>query len=650
MNFFRRILGSKIGGFIAVAFLAVIAGAFILSDINGSRNFHVFGPATGEVASVGGKTVTVNDLQTRAQLIFERLREDDANLTMDKFLADGGLRRVADEMIASKAVIAYGEKHGMRVSKALIDAEIASNPAFVDATGNFSETVFRQLLAQRRITEKDFREDITAQIIQQQILAPVGAGARAPGGMVPPYAAMLIEQRSGEMFGIPSAMFAPKTPPTEAELKAYYTANPGQFTVPEQRKLRYALVSLSRFEGAAAPTDVELAQAYKNRAAQYKARQTRDFSQLILATESAAKDAAAKVKAGQALTDVAKGLGLSASRLVEQDESKLTLATSAEVAKAASAAAKGTVLGPYRLPLGWTVLRVEDVHEIPGKTLDQAKAELAPEIHKIKMKQAFSAFLGDIDGKLGGGASFAEVAKASQLTIAETPFLLKDGRDLKNVAYKADPAVTAMLQQGFSMTADDDPQVVAIKPDEEAAIVQVGDIVPAGPPPFEEVKAAVQVAWGLSKGSEKAKQLATQLAAELSRGADADATLAKLGLAGAQRQPLAARRADINREGGKIPPPLATLFTITPGVARMLPLENNQGFLVVKLEKIIPEDPTKVPQLMTSTQAGLGNVLGSEYVRQLMAAIQQDMGVQRNEAAIASVEQALRQANGSAGQ
>jgi peptidyl-prolyl cis-trans isomerase D len=646
MNFFRRMLGSKIGGFIAAAFLGVIALAFVIGDMSGSGGLDVFGPSQGEVARVGDQTLTVSELQSRTQLVFERMREQRPELTMDQFLDEGGLRRVADELISAKALIAYGDKHGMQVSKALIDAQIASNSAFVDATGNFSETVFRQLLAQRGINEKEFREDIKAQLLQQQILSPIGAGARTPESMVPPYAAMLVEERSGELLAVPSAAFAPKTPPSDAQLQAYYRTNPGQFTVPEQRRLRYARIDLARFEAAAAPTDAELAAAYKSKAATYQARQSRDMSQLILTTEAAARDAAAKAKAGQSLADVARGLGLSETHIDGVDQSQLASQTSADIAKAAFAAPKGGVVGPVRSPLGWTVLRVEDVREIAGKTLEQAKAELIPEVRATKQKQLFGAFVNDLDGKLGGGTPLSELAKTNNLTVTETPLVIKDGRALKDPAYKPDPVVTALLTQGFAMSADDDPQVVSIKPDEEAAILAVAEVVPAGPPPFADVKAAVQVAWALSQGAGKARQAADQLAAELGKGADPAAAIAKLGVQ-VERQPLTARRADIaNRETGRIPPPLEALFTIKVGATKLLPMEQNQGFMVVRLDKITPKDPNSVSQLLASTRAGLGNVLGGEYARQFLIAVQKDMNVERNASAIAAVEKALRDANG----
>jgi len=649
MQFFRRILGSKLGGLIALLFLGVIGLAFAAGDITGHQSFNFFGgQSSTEVARVGKRVVTANELQTRTQMFFERLRQDNPQLTMSQFLADGGLRRVADELIANRALIAWGEAHGVRISKALVDAEIASNPAFVDATGNFSEQVFRQMLAQRGVSEKDLRDDIVGQLVQQQLLAPVGAGARTPEAMVVPYAATLIEQRTGELIAVPSAAYAPRTPPTDAELRAYYTAHPDEFSLPEQRKLRYALVNLSRFEAQAAPTDAELQQAYKAKADQFKGRQERSFSQLILATEAAAKDAAAKVAQGQSLADAARAAGLAASRVDHVDQTTLAGQTSADIARAAFAAAKGALVGPVRSPLGWTLLRVEDVRDVAGKTFEQAKAELIPEVRQTKQRQLFSDFLNTLDGKLGEGVSFTELAKANQLTIVETPLLTKDGKVVTDPNYQADATVTALLQQGFTMSADDDPQLVQVKPDEEAALLAVGDIVAAGPPPFDKVKAAVQVAFGLSKGAEQAQKLAAQLEQALNKGEALNAALARLNLTQAPRQPLDARRGDINRQDGAIPPPLQALFSLQTGKAKLLPLERNRGFVIVRLDKITPHDPRGEANLLASTRGGLANVLGGEYARQFIGSVQQDIGVKRNEAAIAAVEKALRDANAGA--
>lgn len=646
MQIFRRLLGSKFGGVFAALFLGLIAFAFVSADMSGG-NFS-FGGSSGEVARAGKQTLTVAELQSRTQMVFERQRQENPELTIDQFIADGGVSRVADELIAARAMIAYGEKHGIRVSKALIDAEIARNPAFADAAGKFSETVFRQMLAQQRVPEQELRNDIAAQIIQQHLLTPVGAGARAPSSMIPPYAAMLIEERVGEMFAIPSATFAPEAPPTDAQLQSFFKENTSQFALPEQRRLRYALINLSRFEAQATPTDAEIAELYKSRASQFAAGQARDVSQLILATEAAAKDAAAKARQSQSLSDVASALGLSATRIDGADQARLAEQTSAEIAKAAFSAARGDIVDPVRSPMGWAVLRVEDVREVPGKTLEQAREELASEVRLVKERQLFSEFLSDVDGRLGDGTSLTEVAREKELQLVETPFIVRNGQALKDPQFQPDEALNALLEAGFAVGQDDSPQIVQVKPDEEAAILAVGEIVPAGPPPFEDVKPAVEAAWKLAQGAQKAREVATRLADELGKGAEPEPLLAKLDIAQTPRQSISARRADINQQGGQIPPPLQALFSIRTGATRMVPLENNQGFIVVRLDEIRQNDPAEVPQLLQSTTAGLSNVMSGEYAQQFLTAIQQELGVKRNQAAIAGVEQELRRTYGGA--
>lgn len=647
MQIFRRLLGSKFGGVFAIGFLALIAFTFVATDMSGT-GVNLGGGSSAQIAKIGNYSLTSAELQSRAQMVFDRERQRNPELTIEQFLADGGLARITDELISSKAMIAFGEKHGIRVSKALIDAQIASNTSFTDATGNFSETVFRQVLAQQRIPEQELRDDIAAQIIRQQLLQPVGVGAKAPAGMVPPYAAMLIEERTGEMFAVPSATFAPTAPATDAQLQAYFKDNASQYSIPEQRRLRYALINLSRFEADATPTDAEIAELYKSRAAQFSGGQVRDVSQLILATEAAARDAAAKAGQSQSLADVAKALGLATTRFDGLDQAQLATQTSAEIAQSAFAGGSGTVVGPVRSPAGWAVLRVEGVREVAGKTIEQAREELVAEARITKERQLFSEFLSNVDSKLSEGASLTEIAKEYDLTLVETPLIIRTGQALRDPAFQPDETLKILLEGGFMARQDDDAQIVQVKPDEEAALLAVSEVVAAGPPPFEDIKPAIEAGWKLAQGVEKARQVAAQLSAELGKGAEPGPILAKLGLSDAPRQPLSARRADLNQQGGRIAPPMEALFSLRAGANSVVPLEGNQGFLVVRLDNIKQNDPNETPQLIQSTAAGLSNVLGGEYAMQFLTAIQKELGITRNEAALAAVEQELRRNYGTA--
>ena len=648
MNFFRFLVRSKAGKYIAGGILLLIALAFAVTGMNGQGGLSVLGPSSAYVAQIGSQTLTVNEVQSRAQRVFERFRQEKPDLTMSQFLAQGGLKQLTDEMIAVKALIAYGDKHGMRISKKLIDAEIARIPAFQDATGNFSETQFKSMLAQQHIAEKELREDLAGNIMRQHLLLAAAAGVRPPDGMLPPYAAMLIEKRDGEAIAIPSQSFAPAQPATDMQLKAFFAAHLADFALPEQRKLRYLLLTRDRFLDQSAPTDAEIAAAYKTRAALYAPKETRDLSQLILPTEAQAKDLAAKAAGGKSLADLAKEAGLSATPLNGLEQANLASTTSAEIAKAAFAAQKGALIGPFKSPLGWALLRVEGVHAIPGKTLDQAKPEIVEALRGDKSRALFSEFVNKVDGKLGEGATLADVAKANGLEVTETPLITAQGKNLRDPAYKPDDAVNALLKAGFGMAQGDDPQIVQVKADDQVAVLVPGDIVAAGPPPFAEVRNAVELEWKLAQGAVKARDAATKVAVLVGKGVAAADALKQAGVAGQPAiQPISIRRADINQQN-PVPPPVTALLTMRTGSAKVIPMTKNLGFMVVRLATVTQEDPRANAELMNSTRAGLGNALGAEYAAQLTAAIEKDVDVRRNAVAMASIEQALRQANGAA--
>jgi peptidyl-prolyl cis-trans isomerase D len=646
MDIFRRILKGRLGAVIGLSFLALIAVAFAAGDITGSGGLNVMGPSAGEVARVGKAQVTVNALQNEVQRAFTTQRREQPELTMAEFLAGGALNNALDRLISQQAVIAYGERKGMRASKALIDAQILQIGAFRDAQGNFSNDIMRQVLQREGLTEKQLREDITYQIMLRHFGAVAAVGAVTPESMARPYGAMLLEQRAGTLIPVPSAQFAPRTPPSERDLAAFYAANGTLFTLPEQRRLRYALVERSRFFAAATPSETEIAADYKANAASYAGTQLRSLAQLVLPSEADAKAMAARISAGTDIATAASTAGLSVNRLAGYDQGKLAGETNAAIAAQVFAARSGAVVGPVRGPLGWTIIRVDGIQEKQGRTLDQARAEISDKLRAAKAAGLFADFINQVEDQLADGAPFTEVAKARGLTLVETPAITAEGRNLKDPAYKPDAAVTAMLKPAFDMAPDDDAQAVTIKPDEQMALVAIADSIAAGPPPLAEARAAAIVAYSLSKGRAQAEQIANRVAQALNKGGDLATALKAAGVPLPQAQPVAARRSDINNRDQPIPPPMRALFSLKQGSARVLPLEQNQGFVVLRVDAIQPGDPAAVPGLLIQTRNGLAQIIGNEYLEQLIKAAQAELGVERNEAAIAAVRKALADSAG----
>lgn len=649
--FFRRLINSKLGAFIGIAFLALVAFAFAAGDITGSgfSGFSGFGSG-GKVAQAGGRSLSETDLQSRVQRAFEQQRRETPGLTIEQFLAAGAVEGIAGQLISAMSIMEFAQDQGVHVSRRLVDGEIASIPAFHDAAGKFSATVFRQMIAAQGLSEQALRDEIEEQLAGRLMVAPAGLSAYVPDGLILPYASLALETREGRILAIPSAAFAPSVAaPTDAQLVAFYKANAARFTVPEQRRLRYAVIEASRFAGAATPSEAEIGKYYTDNRARYAAQQKRGLEQLIFLAQSGAQQAAAQAKGGAALADVAKKAGLEVSRIPAGTQTEIARATSAEAAKLAFAGKQGDVIGPVRLPLGWAVLRVSASETVPEVSLAAARADITETLRKQKEAQLLADFTAKLEDEAANGATFEEVTKDNGLAVATTPLLVANGRSAEQPGYQAPADVAAILNPGFEMEADDDAQLAPLGQDQSRfALIDVAEVVAAAPPPLAKVKEGVVQQYRLSQGAAKAKALAEKLRAQVKAGTPLDKAVAGAGVALPAPQKAGGMRMNVLNQ--QTPPPVALLYGIPKGAAKLLPIGNDQGFYLVVLDSIVRGDSKDLPKLATQMRGQFGVTAAGEYAAQFERAIAKHLGATRDKAALDRVARELRRANGQAGQ
>lgn len=643
ISLIRRLIHSKIGLGIAFILIALAAIAFAAGDITGGGGgLGSFTGNSGVVAKVGGTKLTSADLQNRTQMVFDRNRQQQPEMQMSGFLGMGGLENVLDQLIASLAFDEFARDQGMANSKRLIDGEIASIDAFKDASGNFSEQMYHELLQRQRITDAALRQDIGRDLFNRQILTPVSSGSHMSRDMVLPYASLLMEARQGRIAVVPSRLFLGADAPNPQELAEFYRRNADRYTIPEQRQLRYVLVEKARFDKAAAPTDAEIQRYYTENKANYAAREQRTLEQLILPTEAAARTIEAKVKGGTALVEAARSAGLAVATLTDLSQQQYAERSSQAVARSAFATPQGQIAPLAKSPLGWHLVRVAAVKATPARALDAVRAEVADALRQQKAAEAMSDFLAKAEDQMTDGVTFDEFAKDSNLPVKATPLIVRSGVAPETPDYKAPPEVQPLLQSAFSMELDDEPQMVTIQPDILYALVDVTEIKPAAPPPLEKVRELVVQQFQLDRASARAKTTAEQIVAKVNKGTDLAKAIGESGLKIPPPESLGGKRADIARGGQQVPPPLAMLFSMAEGSTKTLSAGNDQGWFIVRLDRIQRGDAGKQPALVTAVQREMGRVIGNEYAEQFARAVQADVGVERNANAIAGVKRQLR--------
>ena len=624
---------------LVLGLLALLGIAFAFTG------FDLAGPVGGaggtEVARVDGDGIPATEVAADAERRVTQARAQDPRADIAQLVEQGGIEAIVDQLIAQRAARAFGDAVGLTVSKAQVDGEIASLPAFRGLNGQFDPAIFREKIGQANLSERQVREEFAGLLLQRQLIPPLVAGERAPIGLAAPYAAMLAEAREGTVGVVAADPAAITTPPTDAQLQAFLRENRVRYLVPERRVIRYALLGPEQVR-AAAPTEAEVARFYAANAARFGGSETRVLSQIIRTTEAEARAFAQQLAGGTSFVDAARAAGFSAAdiSLGPQTREAFTRLSAANVAAAAFAAAEGATTAPVRSPLGYHIVRVDQVQRTGGRSLDQARSEIVAELTRTKGEEAIAAQVDAIEDELADGAALTEVAAKRGLQVVTTPPITAGGQAPGQPGFAAPPELAPLLPAAFAADPEDEPTLETVPGGRGYALLAVGDVVEAAPPPFAQVRAQLAGDWRQREAFRRARATADRIAAAVSRGQSMAEAFRAAGVQLAPRD-IRARRLDVAQGNTPPPPPLTLLFQLPQGRARALPAPQEAGVFVVHHRRTVPARAEDTPGLAQATRTQFGQGAANEYAEQFVRAMQREVGVTRNAAAIARIKREL---------
>jgi peptidyl-prolyl cis-trans isomerase D len=634
LQLFRNFFKSKLGIGVTLAFLVVIAIAFASSDV---ANTGMFGGVSGgdRVAVVGDERIDASELTASAGNTLEQLRQTNPTLTMQVFVAQGGLDRVLDQLLQRTAIAEFARQNGMRAGKRLVDSELRQMPNFRGVDGGFDENAFRAALNQRGLTESLVRADLSAGLLARQLLTPIAFSPVMPASFGQRYASLLRERREGAMALLPSSAFAPAGAPTEAQLQAFYGEASSRFVRPERRAIRFATFGEEALADLPAPTAAQIQQRYQRDRADYAAVERRTFTQLVVPTQAAAQAVVAEVRGGKALDVAAREKGLASASVGPVTQAELATSASAAVAQAAFAAQQGALATPARGGLGWYVVRVDAIDRQAARTLDQVRGEIAETLIAEQRREALDDLTADIEERFDNGESLADVARELKLVVTRVPPATADGRLYGRTNETVPQVLAPVLDVAFDME-EEEPQLASLGSDQAYVIFDVADITPSATAPLAEIRDDVIALWRRDQGAKAAKAAADRIEARVKQGSTLAAAVA------AERRSLAAPETiDLTREQlarqGQVPPSLALFFSMAAGTVKKLEAADDAGWYVVQLAEIEAGQIQANDPLVFATLQQLGRVSGEEYLQQFVGAVQREVGVERNETAIKAV-------------
>jgi peptidyl-prolyl cis-trans isomerase D len=644
LTFFRRLAKSTIGRWVMAALGVGILAGFAYGDISNFGSGKMgFGMGASTLVRVGDQEVTEREMSEAMQRRLTEVRQQNPNA--DYATVAGDFDAILNALIDQRTLIAFANKYDFRLSKRLIDAEIAQIPGAKGLNGQFSQQAYQAWLAQQRLTDDRVREIIAGGLLQRMLLVPVATNARISVGMATPYASMLLESREGEAAAVPVEVFRAGLKPTDAQVQEYYAANRARYMIPEQRVLRFARIGPEQVANVTA-SDQEVAAYYNSNKATYAAKDLRSLTQAVVQDQAAAAAIAAKVKAGAAMAAAASA-SAAVTSVKDQTRQDYAAAAGDKAAAAAFSAPSGAVVGPVQGAFGWVVVKVDSVKTRGGKTLDQAKTEIAAKLNADKRKAAIEDIVDKVQNAVDEGSNFTETAAQAKLPVTTTPLMTAAGTSRVDASYKAPAELAAAVKTGFDIAPNDPPEIIAVPNDQGYVLVSPAQVVPAAPAPLASIRDKVASDWIDAQALGRARSVAAAIVQKTSSGVSLSDALKQSGAPLPPVRPIAARRMQLATAQGPIPVALKLLFTLGANKSQMIPDPQGRGFFVVRVTKIVPGNALLQPGLIAQMQTELRDPAAQDYAQEFTGALRQEMGVKRNDAEIRALKARMTAGSGS---
>lgn len=645
LSFFRRVSKSKIGTGVMALVLIAILGGFALADLSnfGTGNLG-FGMSGGTLAKVGDQEVSEREMSDAMQRRLQQARQQRADADYASVIGD--FNPLFDSLLDERSLMAFADRYDFPLSRRMIDAEIAQLPGTKGLNGQFSEQGYQSFLAQQRLSDAEVRQVLAGGLLQRLLLTPVVTNARVPVGMATVYASMLLEAREGEAVSVPLEPFKTGLQPGDSQLQQFYAANRARYMIPEQRALRVARIGPEQVANITA-SDQEVMAYYNANKTTYAPSDTRSLSQVVVQDQATANAIAQRAKAGASLAAAAApaGSGAAVSTLQNQTRAAYAGVAGDKAANAVFAAAQGALVGPIQSDFGWVVVKIDSVSAGGGKTLEQAKAEIADKLTKDKRKSAIEDLVDKVQNTLDNGGNFTEAVEAAKLPVTTTPLITAKGTSRSDSSFKLAPELAPVLKTGFDIAPNDPPEIVPLAGDAGYAVVSPGQVVPSAPSPLDSIRAQVATDWINDQATQRARAAATQIAAKAAGNVSLAEAVKAAGVPLPAPQPVAARRIQISNPQANVPAPLKLLFTVGPGHSRMAPVAQG-GFVVVKVNKMTPGNALVAPGLIAQVQGELNQASSQDYAQQFISDVRRNMNAKRNENAIQAFKTRLVSSGG----
>ena len=461
------------------------------------------------VAKVGDRTVTTDQYARELQREIRTIEAQTGQpLPMTRARELGIDQTVLGRLVTLAAIDNEIDRIGLSIGDENLQKEILAVPAFQGPDGKFNRETYKFQLEQARLTEAEFEADLRAEAARTLVQGAIVAGVKMPAVATDTLAAYISARRSFTWAPLPAtALENPVPEPTEDDLRAYYDANPDQFTLPETKRITYAVLTPEMVMDEVQIDDEAVRKLYDARADEYDTPERRLVERLIFPDEDSATQARAALDAGETTFEALvaeRGLTMGDVDMGDIEKSDLD-----QGADEIFAAETGSVVGPIATDLGPALFRINGRLEARSTPFESVAAQLRDELAGERARRLIESRAEAINDLLAGGATLEDLASEEGMELGRIDWTAQSDEGI--AAYDA-------FRRAAEKAGPDDYPEAAFLDDGGLFALRVDEVLPPRPEPFEAARDRIAAAWKRAETEKALRARAEELIATLREG------------------------------------------------------------------------------------------------------------------------------------
>jgi peptidyl-prolyl cis-trans isomerase D len=417
--------------------LALVVLTFVVFFI---PNFTSTGAAPSEVlAQVEGRDITVRQFQRRYSAQLQAYRNAYGSQMSEQLLRQLGIeQQILQQLVDEEAMVAEARRQGLRVSDEEIRARILAIPAFQENGQFIGEARYRQMLQFNNppLTPQEFEDNLRNALMVQKLRDAVAGWMSVTDAEVADEFRRRNEKVRLDVVPLTPDAFKSLVSVSDADLTTYFESKKESYRIGEKRKIRYALVDVSKVRETVTVPEADLEAFYKQNIAQYSSPEQIRASHILLKTDGK-DEGAVKTQADAIVKRIRSGEDFAAlAKQFSEDESNSAKGGDldyfgrgtmvAEFEQAAFSMKPGDVSDPVKTSFGFHIIKLVDHRPATTKPLAEVRPEIEDQLKWQRAQAEAEKLAKGLESQLKTTADLDRVAKERGFHIQDTGLFLRD--------------------------------------------------------------------------------------------------------------------------------------------------------------------------------------------------------------------------------